>query len=61
MELCSCLQTLDSGTAAEDLCPRSSLPAGMSYRKAEWVPEADVMEAKPQLLRNFMQRRCAGV
>ena len=35
--------------------------AGMSYRKAKWLPEADVMEAKPQLLRNFMQRRNAGV
>ena len=34
---------------------------GMSYRKAKWLPEADVMEAKPQLLRNFMQRRNAGV
>ena len=34
--------------------------AGMSYRKAKWLPEADVMEAKPQLLRNFMQRRNAG-
>ena len=33
----------------------------MSYRKAKWLPEADVMEAKPQLLRNFMQRRNAGV
>lgn len=33
----------------------------MSYRKAEWVPEAEVMEAKPQLLRNFMQRRYAGL
>ncbi len=37
-----------------------SYHAGMSYRKAEWVPEAEVMEAKPQLLRNFMQRRYAG-
>ena len=37
------------------------LAAGMSYRKAEWVPEAEVMEAKPQLLRNFMQRRYAGL
>ena len=66
-ELCAGLCDPDSNTAAEDLCPGhvtevpGGFPAGMSYRKAEWVPEADVMQAKPQLLRNFMQRRYAGL
>ncbi len=34
--------------------------AGFSYRHAQWLPEPVVFEAKPQLLRNFVQRRAHG-
>jgi hypothetical protein len=36
---------------------RVPFSAGMSYRKAEWVPGKELWEAKPQLLRNFLHRR----
>lgn len=31
-----------------------------SFRKARWLPQARILELKPQLLRNFIQRRHDG-
>ena len=31
-----------------------------SFRKAKWLPQARILELKPQLLRNFIQRRHDG-
>lgn len=35
----------------------SSWPSGEAYRRARWQPFDKVMAGKPQLVRNFMQRR----
>lgn len=34
--------------------------AEQSFRKAKWLPQARVLQLKPQLLRNFIQRRHDG-
>lgn len=31
--------------------------AEQSFRKAKWLPQARILQLKPQLLRNFIQRR----
>lgn len=36
------------------------LDAEHSFRRAKWLPQARILEQKPQLLRNFMQRRHDG-
>lgn len=33
------------------------LDAEQSFRRAEWLPQARILEQKSQLLRNFIQRR----
>lgn len=32
----------------------------MSFRSSEWIPAAVLWKHKPQLLRNFMQKRIDG-
>ena len=34
--------------------------AEQSFRKAKWLPQARILQLKPQLLRNFIQRRQDG-
>lgn len=36
------------------------LIAEQSFRRAKWLPQARILELKPQLLRNFIQRRHDG-
>ena len=38
----------------------SFFAAERSFRKAKWLPQARVLQHKPQLLRNFIQRRHDG-